>query len=199
MKRKCLILLQVVCIFLIFALSACNKINNRDDENVAHKGIVNENTVIDMFTQYAQRDTDGSYRFRDYRNLSNISYLYNFVYSPSYKMYNCNILVTSYTGVKLYDYAAITFSWGKLKQGLFYAYHELDSIAKIEFEFSNIKFDDNRLGNGYTYNVTSNSFVNLTSKNDIDEYATRAYDCLEQTVIFLNSVFFSHNISTDLW
>lgn len=200
MRKRCLICILMVFIISTLALSACQKVNDNDIvNNTDNINIVNENVIIDMFTKNAQYDSYGEYRFREYKTLNNVSFLYSFVYSRSYQKYNCSILVTSYAGINLYDYASITFSWGNFKNGLYYAYHELDSIARIEFEYSNISFTNNGLGNKYSYKVTSNSFTNLQDKNDIDEYASESYDCLKQVVIYLKSIFAKYNVSTNLW
>ncbi len=170
--------------------------NNTNDNN----SVSNENIVLGMFLKYAQYDNDGNYRFRKYENLSNVSFSYCFTYSPSYKLYNASVLVTTNTNLKLYDYAAITFSWGNFKNGLFYGYHELDSIAKIEFEYKDLLFNSNNtLGETYSYKVTSNSFVNLNNKADIDEYAAMTYSCVQQAISYLNSVFFNHNLLIKLY
>lgn len=194
-----------VILFSILSLSliACtnttpnDKENNNDNETI---NISNENIVVGMFLEDAQYDNDGNYRFREYNNLGIVSSSYCFTYSPSLKLYNCSVLVTSYTNPNLYDYAAVTFSWGKFKNGLFYAYHELDSIAKIEFEYYNLSFNThNTLGTTYSYKVTSNSFVNLNNKADIDEYAATAYSCLQQATSYINSVFSKHKLSINLY
>ncbi len=186
---------------LIFVGCTDTSPNNNSDGNTNENNIVsNENLVIGLFLEYAQYDYDGNYRFRKYDKLNNVSFSYCFTYNTSSKLYNSSILVTSYTNPNLYDYAAVTFSWGNFKNGLFYAYHELDSFAKIEFEYKDLSFTSyNTLGATYSYKVTSNSFVNLNTKTDIDEYAATAYSSLQQAISYLNSVFSNHNLSIKLY
>ena len=218
MKKKLLILILVVCCFALILCACKDNINNNiendnttqddtnnntEDESTTQENnnqlIVNESIVIKMFMENAQLDAYGDYRFREYTTQNNLSYQYNFVYSPSRHLYNCSLLVTNYSNVILYDYAAITFYWGGFKNGFFYAYHELDSIAKIEFEYTNIKFTDNSLGDVYSYKLVSNTYANLNDPNEIKEYASRSFDCLQQALYYLKSIFFKFHISTNLW
>lgn len=201
MKRKWFILIFVLC-FSLCALCACRKDIDNDEESDStnNQTVAKESVVIKMFTDNAKRDTDGTYRFRKYESVGNVSFSYSFSYAPSKKMYNCNILVTTNSGIgaKLYDYAAITFSWGRFKSGLFYAYHELDSIARIEFEYKKLDFKNNSLGNSYSYNVLSNSFANMDNASK-KEYASRAFECLQQSFSYLKTTLANNGISTKLW
>lgn len=202
------ILSFVMCLWLLVGCAGTKNPNDNTNGNDnftnanenENDNFTNENVVIGAFLDYAKFDSDGIYRFREYNDLYNVSFSYCFAYDPSLKLYNGNILVTSYTYPKMYDYAAVTFSWGNFTNGLFYAYHELDSIAKIEFEYKNLSFNNHKtLGSTYSYKVKSNSFNNLNNKADIDEYAATSYDALQQAISYMNSVFFDLNISINLF
>ena len=160
--------------------------------------IEEESRIQKVFIENAYYDTDGNYRFREYNVLGNITYSYCFTYSPEQKLYNANLLVTTNSNINLYDYAAITFSWGQFQKALFYAYHELDSIARIEFEYNILSYDYN-IGEDYNYRVKSNTFVNLTEKDDIDNYASQSYDCLKRIVPFIKKILSKYNTNTNLW
>lgn len=183
----CLALLMFL--FSCCSLVACN--NRKQNAN-------DELEVINVFQRYASVDSDGNYRFSKYDDLGNVSFVYGFYYNSKVNSYYCGLLVTTYGGVKLYDHATVTFSWGNFDKGYFYAYHELDSVAIIEFEFSKIKY--NKLSTSqksYSYKVTKNTFSNLTAKEDIKEYADELYDCLAQAVSFARTTLRGYGLSVE--
>lgn len=180
----------IICVLLVFVVG-CQKRNYYKNQNTQN--------IKNIFIQYAQRDSDGTYFFDEYSDLSSVSFHYRFAYSPKYDLFNVNLLVTTYTSTKLYDYASITFSWGEFKKGLFSAYHELDSIARIEFEFNVLSYTNYNLDDLYTYVIKQNSFVNLTEKEDIDNYASDSYECLKQLVPYIRKVLNEYNIDEHIW
>ncbi len=194
-------------VFLCFILIGCGGGTNNDEPSA--NGTVNngeiesqradEEKVIAMFLQSTQRDADGSYRFIKRTSSGNVTFLYNFTYSPSSNLFTTGVLVATYGSFTMYDNAAATFSWGQFKKGLFSSYHELDSIARIEFEYSGLTFANNNIGTRYSYTVRSNSFSNLTEKSDIDDYAATGYEALQQAISYMNSVLYSHNLSVTLF
>lgn len=161
--------------------------------------VVSEDIVENMFYRNASYDSDGRYVFREENNLGTVSIIYLFSYNPTEKLYHCCILKTINTNVKVFDYAAITFSWNKFSKAYFSAYHELYNVAKIDFEFSNISLESNNIGRSYSYKVLNNSFINLTDKSDIEEYANNSYECLLRLVPYMRRVFSYYGITTDLW
>lgn len=190
MKNSNILLALILCFISIFTFTACNtETSNACDENL----------VIDMFVQNAELK-DGNYYFRKINEVGGVRFSYSFSYNPSNKIYNCNLLVTTYANVILYDYASATFYWHKFKSGLFYAYHELDSIAKIEFEYDNIEFIDyHGLGESYNYSVISNTYKNLDSNDDIEKYASECYNCLQQAVSYARTILSEYDVPNELW
>lgn len=189
MKKSNILIALILCFISLFVVTACDERSNA----------CNESLVIDMFTQNGSYE-DGNYYFRKRNTVGGVNFSYSFSYSPSYKMYNCNLLVTTYANVVLYDYASATFSWHGFKKGLFSAYHELDGIAEISFEYDNIKFIDyHGLGEDYNFSVISNTYKNLNNNDDIEKYASDCYDCLQQAVSYAQSILSEYNLPNNLW
>ena len=197
----------ILSILLCFVLVGCGE-NKADDGLTDTDTSSNEETenqksdeekVIAMFLNNTQRDIDGSYRFLKRSSTGNVSFIYSFSYSPSNRLFNAGVLVASYTSVTLFDNAAVTFSWGQFKKGLFTSYHELDSIARIDFDYNILTFSNNNIGAQYSYTVRYNSFVNLTQKSEIDNYAATGYEVLQQAISYMNSVLYTHNLSVALF
>lgn len=189
MKKFNYFLAIAFCIISIFSITACNKELN---SNIATK-----EQVVDVFMENGEYES-GNYYIRKYNDLDYISFSYSFSYSPSYNLFHCSLLVTTYGNINSYKYASATFSWGDFKNALFSAYNELDSIAKIEFEYDNIEFVDG-LGESYNYSVISNTYNNLNENDDIEKYASDCYDCLQQVISFARTTLSNHNLSYNLW
>lgn len=187
MKKKVLSFVVVTCLlFLSIMLSSCTNVTKY------------ESRVVEMFENNAVKNDDGCFSFRKYNNLNNANFTYEFIYDPNTKQFCCNVLVVQSTN--LYEYASAIFVWGKFKEASFYGYHKLGNVAKIEFKFSNLEFKKQSiLGDCFTYDVISNTFLNLKNKNDIDEYATTNFNTLQQAVSYAKSVLVDYNISTELW
>lgn len=188
----------ILSAFLCLIFIGCGE-STADDGLTDNGTSSDEEQVITMFLNNTQRDSDGSYRFLKRSSSGNVSFIYHFTYSPSNKLFTAGVLIASYASVTLFDNAAVTFSWGKFKSGLFTAYHELDSVARIEFEYSKMTFTINNLGTRYSYTVRSNSFSNLTEKSEIDNYAATGYEVLQQAISYMNSVLDSHGLSVALF
>ena len=105
MKKIFALVLSIVLCFVLIGCGAKSTDGSAEDDtqnsdssgqNTPSGGEANspksdEEKVIAMFLSYAQRDSDGAYRFRQVNNYNNTTFLYNFVYSSAYKMYNANI------------------------------------------------------------------------------------------------------------
>lgn len=188
--------------------SGCFKTQKETEQNIEGQlnetettNVIQEQEIEKMFLVYGQI-YDGNYEFRQYDTSANKYFSYNFVYNPKLKLYNCDLLIlnyNNYTTIINSDYVSITFSWGKFKNALFYAHYELNNNGRIEFEFSNLIFNQSTLGDTYTYTVTKNTFANLNDKKDIDAYASSSYDLLCQLIPYMKRIFYSYNITTELW
>lgn len=192
-----------MAVLFCFLLIGCNG-NDTNDANTPNDEETNvtisdEEKVRTLFLTYAQHDDDGTYRFRKVNYVDNTSFAYNFAYSPAINSYSAYLFITSSSTLTMHDYSAVAFTWGQFEKGLFYAYHELAPVAKVEFEYSNLSFINNSIGASYSYIVRSNSFVNLTEKSEIDAYAARGFEVLQQAINFINLVFSSHNLSVALF
>ena len=180
--------LLLIMLFVI-TLSGCS-----------YDNISSEQNVVNIFIENATFENDGYYRFRDYLETNNVVTSYCFSYDPINNMYNCNILTTTYGVVNLYDYASVSFSWGDFKNGVFYAYHELNNFAIIEFKFVDIEFLNNsELGDSFDYNVLNNTFVNLVEEQEIKEYVDKSYLCLKQAISHAKYFLSKNGLLTDLW
>ena len=197
----------ILSILLCFVLIGCGE-SKADDGLTDTDTSSNEETeyqksdeekVIAMFLNNTQRDSDGRYRFLKRSSTGNVSFIYGFTYSPSNRLFTASIFITSYASVTLFDNAAVTFTWGQFKKGLFTAYHELDSIARIDFDYSITTFSNKNIGTQYSYTVRNNTFVNLTQKSEIDNYAAMGYEALQQAISYMNSVLNDHNLSIALF
>ena len=200
MKKRFFALIITLTTMLIctFGLTGCSK--NNVYENSVYKNEVNEELqIINMFVNFASY-SEGSYTFKKYYSSGNCNFLYSFTYSPTRKMYHCSVLVTTNNYYNMYDYGSITFSWGDFKNALFYGYHELENTAIIELSFSNINLNSNiSLDNKYSYQITKNTIVNLNKQEDIDEYASVIFECMNRSVGYAQSVIYSYTDSITLW
>lgn len=197
MKKLTIQLIVVFTILLSISLVACKNDNIENEETNKKIFVEKEEAIQKLFVENASY-YDDCYRFSEYNTLDNTTYLYSFVYSPDLKLFNANLLVTTETETKMYDYGAITFTWGDFKSGYFYGYHEYEKISKIEFEFEVLSYKYN-IGDNYDYKVKSNTYANLTEKEDIDIYAQRDYECLKQIVPFIKKILSKYDLSTNLW
>ena len=171
-----------------------------DSQSSAHENGQNkELQVINMFETFGSY-SDDVYRFRKYDTVGNCNFLYTFSYSPAKKLYYCAVLTTTNGYYNMYDYGAITFSWDDIKNALFCGYHELEKIAIIEISFSNVKLNSNiSLDNSYSYQVTKNTFVNLTKKEDIDDYASNIFECMNRSIGYAQSILYTYTDNITLW
>ena len=149
-----------------------------------------------LFYLYGSYESDGCYWFRDSNYIDSLYITYSFVYSPSFNMYNASVLITSNLNVRTFTYASITFSWGGFEHASYYAYRELDGIAKIEFSYDVLTFDKemDTIGNDYTYKIRSNTFKYLTEKKDIDDYASYCYEPLKQVITYIHYVLYRYEL-----
>lgn len=161
--------------------------------------------IVDMFMRYATRYDDGYYRFHKEDVLDGVYFGYTFSYNPKKDTFICSTIVDSYvSSYKLSDYGSVVFQWGNFKKGYFsgdhvFSYSSSQSvISSIEFEYSISKFNSNiSLGN-YKYNVISNSFPNLTSSEKA-EYADTSFGCVEQGVLYAQSIIYKYYNDITLW
>ncbi len=88
-----------LCAVSLFLLGCSSKrTTSTENDNFGNNvEVTDENTVIDIFLEYAQCDYDGEYRFRKYHEFNDAAFSYCFGYSPSCKTYSCSVLVISYT------------------------------------------------------------------------------------------------------
>lgn len=184
--KKILLLLIIIPTFSIFFSSCSNR-------------IAKEKEVTKLFLNKGYYNSDGNYTFNYYNSLDTVSFSYGFTYYPQFDLFNCDILVTTYSDIKMYDYASATFKWNDFENARFYAYHELDNVARIEFSYYNLDFSKKTLGDQYSYTVESNTYVNLTEKEEIDNRAATSYDCLKQAVSYMQQVLKQNGLNPNLW
>lgn len=186
----------------ILGLTCCrtNDENSQYPQSDIYENVFSEEEqIIKMFENFASYE-EGVYRFRKWNSVGDCNFSYSFSCKPEIKMYHCSVLVTTNGNYDMYDYGSVTFSWGDMKNALFCGYHELENIAIIEQEFANIKFNSNiSLGNNYSYKVTKNTFVNLNKKEDIDEYASYIFDCIEGAIGYAQSILYEYTNGITLW
>lgn len=155
--------------------------------------------VINMFMTYGEY-SDGTYYIRKYSTANPCSFLYSFSYKPEIDMFNCSVLVTTYTSIATtYDYGSVTFSWNNFSNALFYGYHELENIAMVEFDFSALNPQSNMTYKNYNYSVRSNSFKNLTNTSDINGYAQTCFECINQSLSYAQSLLYGYTSTVMLW
>ena len=195
MKKRFLVRIIAFISVLIctFGMMGCNENNSYENKNSE------ELKVRNMFGDFGSYSED-TYTFRKYNTISGCNFLYSFSYNPTKKLYHCSTLVTTNGNYKLYDYGSVTFSWGDIKNALFYGYHELENIAVIELTFSNIILNTNMvLGDTYSYKITKNTFVNLNKKEDIDEYASVMFSGINAAIEYAQSILYLYTDHIELW
>ena len=171
-----------------------NKTTQNSDSSLSDK-----TQVINMFLSKGEY-LDGSYYIRKHSETEHCLFSYWFTYNPEIDMFNCAVVVTTYAlGVQLLDYGSVTFGWGDFENARFYGYHELKDTASIDFDFSASNPRSNMSFGQYEYSVRSNSFKNLTNKNDIDEYAQTCFDWVNQSLNYAQSVLYAYTSSITLW
>lgn len=206
MRNQSKKLALLLSLFLLLIPASCND-SPQENQNPSEPSpelniIIDISIVLDMFMTHATVDAYGDYVFEEQTLQGNMLYNRSFKYKTSYKKFLCSLSVytNNVNGMYLYDYSSAVFSWGDLKNGYFSHHHSFANIAEINIEYSNIKFNPNQtIGTIYTYTVAENTFINLTEKSEIDEYAKRGYLTLEQAIIYCQSIFYKYNIYTNLW
>lgn len=219
------LLLFIVSFFCFFCSTSCigfygtpsipNGINGnqantpQEGEQESHEGdFGKEELVKNMF--YTHGDySDGTYSFRKGNTQNNSSFVYSFSYNPELDLYYCGHLATSRTELgALHDDGSIVFSWGDIENGSFYGYHEanfygyneMDNVARIEFTFDNLQFnDDLSLGDNCSYQVTKNTFKALEKTEDIDEYAITCFECIEIAIGYAQTILYTYTSNIELW
>ncbi len=178
-----------------------NAPNDTFSENINSK---DKEKVMSMFVTNGVY-SNGTYYFRKYSETGNCSFLYSFSYKPEIDMFHCSLLVTTnIQGSTLYDYGSVTFTWNNFETALYYGYHEFDyreseTSPSIHFDFSVSNPQPNISFANYKYSVRSNSFKNLTNKKDIDSYAQTCFDCINQSLLYSQSVLYSYTSTVTLW
>ena len=155
--------------------------------------------VVNVFITNGEY-SDGTYTFRKYSQTGNCSFVYSFSYKPEIDMFNCAVLVTTYTQISnMYDYGSVTFAWNDFKNALFYGYHELENTAIIEFDFNALSPQSNMTYKNYDYTIKKNSFKNLTNTGDINEYAQTCFECVNQSLSYAQSILYGYISPVTLW
>lgn len=137
--------------------------------------------IVEMFMKYGSY-SNGYYNIEKYDYLSPCSFQYSFSYHPGNDVFFCRHSVMTLTSYTLNDYGSFIFQWGDLANGLFVGAHSLydysgnNLIATIEFEYRS---------NGCE--VTKNTYAQLTQA-DINDYSQKCYECLEQALMYAQSV-----------
>lgn len=192
--------------FLCSAFCGCdagtNGNNHNENETASKSEIVNESVIKSLFLSSAKINKDGEYFFEEETKHGTTTYCYTFSYSPSKGIYYLEFAESFYAtnlNMIMFDYASISFKWGKIKNARFYASHRLGDVAIISFNYYNIIFNDYNVNDSYTYKVSKNTFAYLTNKNDIDEYASNSFFCIRQLFPYMQRVLKQYNIKTNLW
>ena len=195
MKRIVCLLLAIVALLSSCSPSFSTGRGNHDDEK--------ENKVVEMFIEHADYDPEGNmYIFtKTEDNIRGMHLFYQFAYSPSSKIFYCSAAASEIPTFLESTNGAIFFSWGNVKNGLFSGSHKIEYRGKIEFEYSNNQLLENTtLGNGYLYDVVSNSFSNLKSESDIQASADACYKYVRAGVAYAQSILFQYlGSSYTLW
>lgn len=145
-----------------------------------------EDAIIDMFIQYGTYYNDGWYRFNKNSVQGDVVFGYTFSYNPSNGLFVCSTMVTTNVPSLSYvmsDYGAVVFQWGDLENGYFTGNHSLEDIAGTNV-FAEIGFE---YSSATTYKITTNTYSQL-SQADIQEYAGTCYQCMEQGLIYANTI-----------
>lgn len=172
---------------------------SNDDSFGSQTEDINKEKVVNMFITHGEY-SDGTYYIRKHSTVTPCNFLYTFCYKPDIDMFNCSVLVTTYTSVATtYDYGSVTFSWNNFENALFYGFHELENSAIIEFDFCALSPQTNMTYGNYSYSVSNNSFNNLTNASDINGYAQTCFDCINQSLSYAQSLLYGYTQSVTLW
>lgn len=196
-KSLCLLFIALVALFA-FGCSTDDQRNSTggNSDNSTNVSVSEEQRVINMFETY------GSYQGGVfYINKVDGNARYTFCYKPSAELFLCSYALNTYAyNTTLYDYGSVSFGWKRVENGSFYAEHSLNFNYDITFNFYNITLKNgSKLGNNYTYRVQKNTFVNLTAKSDIDEYAQTAFECVKLAVGYAQTVLNNKCGAVKLW
>ena len=187
--------------------SSSNSTENQTFGNNLQNGVANQNStlnkVIEMFIRYGSYDAKYNlYYFSKVDNYTgNVMINYQFIYHPSDSLFTASSSAHTYTSYEMIDYGSATFSWQDVKNAYCSGYHQFDTIANIDFSFSNIQLGtDLRLTDNFNYQVQENTFVNLKNHNEIKEYASTCFECVQFGLGYAQTVLFQYlGSSYTLW
>lgn len=193
--------IKYLVILLLFSIIfvSCNNENKADNITASSESLVsnskntissNELKVKNAFALNGKFEDD-AFRFRKYNfsETNKESTLFGFIYSPSEDLFLCSFASFDRdSSENTSNHGSVSFRWGKFRTGYFYGTHYFNDTDKIDFAFSGFQFVNNNIGSQYKYSVVENTYTKSLSQKDIDRYAALCYKCIQNSIIFAQSI-----------
>lgn len=155
--------------------------------------------IVKIFHDNAEY-SDDSYYFYKQVDYNNKSYFYSFtLVDEKSNFFGCSLHVSNNDEEQTTDYGTVVFVWDMFKSGSFSGTHKITDIASLEIKYTDIEFSGTQLTENYTYNLTSNTFNNITEETEIKSYADICYNYIQLAVDYAQSILQEYDADCYLW